>query len=79
MPASQGCGRESRVVIEELAAGWMSLTGVLNSHTMAATLVARHGSEDMRRRLLPRMATGEFVTSSRSMSNGTASRDPARA
>src|SRR5205085_535575 len=36
------------------------LTGVLNSHTMAATLVARHGSEDMRRRLLPRMATGEW-------------------
>jgi butyryl-CoA dehydrogenase len=47
-------------VVEELAAGWMSLTGVLNSHTMAATLVARHGSDDMRARVLPRMAAGEW-------------------
>ncbi len=31
-------------VIEELAYGWMSLTGVVNTHTMAATLIlaARH-------------------------------------
>src|SRR4051794_24375971 len=47
-------------VVEELAAGWMSLTGVLNSHTMAATLVARHGSDDMKARVLPKMASGEW-------------------
>src|SRR3954453_3363475 len=47
-------------VVEELAAGWMSLTGVLNSHTMAATLIPRHGSDEMRTRVLPRMAAGDW-------------------
>ncbi|HET8618247.1 MAG TPA: acyl-CoA dehydrogenase family protein [Acidimicrobiales bacterium] len=46
-------------VIEELAAGWMSLTGIVNTHTMAATLVMQHGSDDQKRRWLPSMATGE--------------------
>ncbi len=46
-------------VIEELAYGWMSLTGILNTHTMAATLLLRHGSEEQCARLLPTMATGE--------------------
>jgi len=46
-------------IIEELAAGWMSLTGVLNSHTMAATLIRLHGTDDQRQRLLPRMGAGE--------------------
>src|SRR5690348_8507831 len=31
-------------LIEELAAGWMSLTGVLNTHTMAGTLIGRFGT-----------------------------------
>ena len=30
-------------VIEELAYGWMSLTGIVNTHTMAATLIMTHG------------------------------------
>lgn len=47
-------------LIEELAAGWMSLTGVLNTHTMAATLIARHGTDEQKARWLPRMATGEL-------------------
>ena len=46
-------------VVEELAAGWMSLTGVINTHTMAATLIRLHGTEDQRGRLLPTMATGQ--------------------
>ncbi len=46
-------------VIEELAAGWMSLTGVVNTHTMAATLIMLHGTEEQRQRWLPTMATGE--------------------
>src|SRR5438105_1494797 len=47
-------------IIEELAAGWMSLTGVVNTHTIAATLLKLHGTDDQTRRLLPRMATGEW-------------------
>jgi alkylation response protein AidB-like acyl-CoA dehydrogenase len=46
-------------VIEELAYGWMSLTGIVNTHTMCATLIMHHGSEDQQRRWLPTMATGE--------------------
>src|SRR5207237_393003 len=45
--------------IEELCRGWMSLAGVINSHTMAALIVLHHGTEAQRRRLLPRFATGE--------------------
>jgi alkylation response protein AidB-like acyl-CoA dehydrogenase len=46
-------------VIEELAYGWMSLTGIVNTHTMAATLIMQHGSEEQRERWLPVLATGE--------------------
>ena len=46
-------------IIEELAAGWMSLTGIVNTHTMAATLVMAHGTDEQKQRLLPTMATGE--------------------
>jgi len=46
-------------VIEELCRGWMSLAGVINSHTMAALIVLHHGTEEQRRRFLPRFARGE--------------------
>src|SRR5829696_1640647 len=31
-------------VIEELAYGWMSLTGIVNTHTIAASLIMANGS-----------------------------------
>src|SRR5205814_797129 len=46
-------------VIEEICRGWMSLAGVINSHTMAALIVLQHGTEAQRRRFLPRFAAGE--------------------
>ncbi|HKY69251.1 MAG TPA: acyl-CoA dehydrogenase family protein, partial [Acidimicrobiales bacterium] len=46
-------------VIEELAYGWMSLTGIVNTHTMAATLIMAHGTDEQKQRWLPTMATGE--------------------
>src|SRR6266540_2351803 len=45
-------------VIEEICRGFMSLAGVINSHTMAALIVLHHGTEEQKRRLLPRFATG---------------------
>ena len=46
-------------VIEELCRGWMSLAGVINSHTMAALIVLQHGTDEQRARFLPRFARGE--------------------
>jgi butyryl-CoA dehydrogenase len=45
-------------LMEELAYGWMSLAGVLNTHTILVTLLARHGTDEQRERLLPTLATG---------------------
>jgi alkylation response protein AidB-like acyl-CoA dehydrogenase len=47
-------------VIEELAAGWMSLSGVLNTHVMACNLLKINGTEEQRRHWLPRLAGGEI-------------------
>ncbi len=47
-------------VVEELAYGWMSLSGVVNTHTIAAHLIVHHGTEEQKQRWLPRMATGEI-------------------
>ena len=47
-------------VVEELAYGWMSLSGVVNTHTIAAHLIVHHGSEEQRKRWLPRLASGEL-------------------
>ena len=46
-------------VIEELSYGWMSLSGIVNTHTMCATNILRFGTEAQKRRWLPRLATGE--------------------
>ncbi len=47
------------MVIEELCRGWMSLAGVINSHTIAALIVLNHGTDEQRQRFLPRFAQGE--------------------
>ena len=46
-------------LIEELCRGWMSLAGVINSHTMAALIVLQHGTDEQRDRFLPRFAAGQ--------------------
>jgi len=46
-------------IVEELAYGWMSLTGVINTHTMVATPLMAHGTDDQKARWLATMATGE--------------------
>jgi butyryl-CoA dehydrogenase len=46
-------------LMEELSYGWMSLAGVLNTHTIAANLIERFGTDAQQSEWLPRMATGE--------------------
>ena len=45
-------------VIEELAYGWMTLSGVVNTHTMCATLIGTYGTDAQQRRWLPQMVDG---------------------
>jgi alkylation response protein AidB-like acyl-CoA dehydrogenase len=47
------------LVVEELSRGWMSISGIVNTHFIVAYLVSQHGSAEQKARLLPRMATGE--------------------
>src|SRR4051812_19127564 len=47
------------LVVEELARGWMSLSGILNTHFIVAYLLRQHGTDEQRARLLPPLATGE--------------------
>jgi len=46
-------------VVEELSYGWMSLSGIVNTHTIAASLIMRDGTDAQRRHHLPRLASGE--------------------
>jgi len=47
------------LVVEQLARGWMSISGVINTHFIVAYLIRQHGSDEQKQRLLPKMATGE--------------------
>ena len=46
-------------VVEELARGWMSLSGIVNTHVLVAYMIAAHGTEEQRQRFLPVMAEGD--------------------
>ena len=47
------------VIFEELSRGWMSVSGVIGTHHLAASIIADHGTVEQKERLLPRMARGE--------------------
>ena len=47
------------LVVEEIARGWMSVSGVINTHFIVAYMLMQHGTEEQKQKYLPRMATGE--------------------
>jgi alkylation response protein AidB-like acyl-CoA dehydrogenase len=47
-------------VTEQLARGWMSLAGAMGGHTVVAKLILTFGTDQHKRRYLPRMATGQI-------------------
>jgi len=47
------------MIVEELCRGWMSLSGVLNTHLMFAYVLQMHGTPEQKARYLPAMARGE--------------------
>ncbi|UPK74051.1 acyl-CoA dehydrogenase family protein [Nocardioidaceae bacterium SCSIO 66511] len=47
------------LVVEEIARGWMSVSGVINTHFIVAYMLMQHGTPEQKQKYLPRMATGE--------------------
>jgi len=47
------------LTVEEIARGWMSVSGVINTHFIVAYMIMHHGTDEQKQRLLPQMATGE--------------------
>jgi butyryl-CoA dehydrogenase len=45
--------------VEEIARGWMSISGVINTHFMVAYMIRQHGTDAQKQQFLPRLATGE--------------------
>src|SRR2546421_11006427 len=48
------------MVVEELSRGWISISGVINTHFIGSYLLMKYGTEEQREKWLPRMATGEM-------------------
>ncbi|MDQ3616298.1 MAG: acyl-CoA dehydrogenase family protein [Actinomycetota bacterium] len=48
------------LVVEEIARGWMSVSGIVNTHFIVAYMLMHHGTEEQKRSLLPRMAEGSL-------------------
>jgi alkylation response protein AidB-like acyl-CoA dehydrogenase len=46
--------------VEEIARGWMSISGIINTHFILAYMLLQHGTEEQKQAYLPRMATGEL-------------------
>ncbi len=47
------------LAVEEISRGWMSISGIVNTHFIVAYMLQRHGTAEQQQRYLPRMATGE--------------------
>ncbi len=62
-PAYGGLGLSAELyarIVARISEVWMSLTGIFNSHLMMALLVEKHGSAALKKKYLPKFATGEI-------------------
>jgi alkylation response protein AidB-like acyl-CoA dehydrogenase len=48
------------LAVEEISRGWMSVSGIINTHFIVAYMLMQHGTDEQKRRYLPRMAAGEL-------------------
>jgi alkylation response protein AidB-like acyl-CoA dehydrogenase len=48
------------MIVEELSRGWISISGIVNTHFIGSYLLMKFGSEEQKQSYLPRMATGEI-------------------
>ena len=47
------------LVVEQIARGWMSVSGVINTHFIVAYMITHHGTDEQKTHYLPKMAAGE--------------------
>jgi alkylation response protein AidB-like acyl-CoA dehydrogenase len=47
-------------IIEKISAVWMSISGIINSHLIMSHIVVKTGTEEQKKRFLPKFATGEI-------------------
>ncbi|HYH72376.1 MAG TPA: acyl-CoA dehydrogenase family protein, partial [Nocardioides sp.] len=47
------------LAVEEIARGWMSVSGIINTHFIVAYMLLQHGTEEQKQKYLPRMALGK--------------------
>ena len=47
------------LAVEEIARGWMSVSGIINTHFIVAYMLLQHGTEEQKQKYLPKMATGD--------------------
>jgi alkylation response protein AidB-like acyl-CoA dehydrogenase len=47
------------LVVEQIARGWMSVSGIVNTHFIVAYMIGQHGTQEQKEYFLPRMAAGE--------------------
>src|ERR1041384_6424809 len=48
------------MIVEELSRGWISISGIVNTHFIGSYLLMKFGTPEQQARLLPKMATGEI-------------------
>jgi alkylation response protein AidB-like acyl-CoA dehydrogenase len=48
------------LVVEEIARGWMSVSGVINTHFIVAYMIGHHGTDEQKQHYLPAMAEGRI-------------------
>ncbi|MCH8628213.1 acyl-CoA dehydrogenase family protein [Arsenicicoccus piscis] len=48
------------LTVEEIARGWMSVSGIINTHFIVAYMILQHGTDEQKQKYLPKMATGEI-------------------
>jgi alkylation response protein AidB-like acyl-CoA dehydrogenase len=48
------------MIVEELSRGWISVSGIVNTHFIGSYLLMKFGTDEQKEHLLPRMATGEL-------------------
>jgi len=47
------------MIVEELSRGWISISGIVNTHFIGSYLLMKFGTEEQKHKYLPKMATGE--------------------